>query len=60
MATPIEYGPVKQAGEGVVIQLYLCQVPKVMYLIDFCTASIDSTLHNLTHIKSMFLKASCH
>ena len=29
MATPYEYGPVKEAGEGAVIQMYLSQVSKI-------------------------------
>ena len=33
MATPYEYGPVKQVGEGVAIQIYLNKVPINIYII---------------------------
>ena len=32
MTTPYEYGPVKQVGEGVAIQIYLNKVPICTYM----------------------------
>ena len=62
MATPYEYGPVKEAGEGAVIQMYLSQVPRISYTSVMCLVGfldseyIDSNLH----IRSVLLKARHH